>query len=766
MSGKNFFLYSLLLSFLINFFLYFIFENKSAIGQGAYCQPLPYLTFSGPWPGQGYLVMTSSTPNVLVRYAGTGAGIVSGSGSPGQIAFWSGASILSGDNNLFWDNTNKRLGIGTTTPQTALHVVGDITATNFIGNYAGTISSANVSSGVFGSLTGGGNFSFPAFLGISTSSQINLPQPLSVYGNAYIEGNLGIGTTTPTAKLYVRTTDTTTVPFQVEALVQPLVGWSYRRPITISNSGGALTDYQVLVTLDTQSLISAGKMRSDCGDIRFTDSNGSTLLNYWIESGCNTASTKIWVKVPSIPASSSKTIYVYYGNPSATSLSNGNSTFEFFDDFNGTGLDTNKWVAYANSYSVSNSVLRVNIGGIERTSPFPFNFQDGYIAETKVIHYALAADYGGVLPEVASSPFTASGNANADATILYMREGGSATVYYWIGNGASASYNVIYASTGWTSSDNVWYVTGVSVRNGEVKLWRDGTPIVTVAGITWYKNLKYVKLGSFTRNPAHNIQDTGYDWIRVRKYTSPEPTTSVGTEESSLRQQTVFSIEPGSGAVKAQMVSWTGMGMAVWDRAGTYSWVVPAGVYRVRAIVTGGGGGGGSSGSGDVSGGGGGAGATAFAVFSVTPGEYLTIIVGAGGLGGVPHNYGSNGQSSKILRGSTVIVEASGGAGGGYSINPNYGTGEGGSGGVMSFFGPDVIGFSIPGGSGDGGGQYWNGKRAGGGGGASFWGGGVGNALNGQSGAPGSGGGGGMAGYYTGSEVGRTGRDGIVVIFY
>jgi hypothetical protein len=321
MSGKNFFLYSLLLSFLINFFLYFIFENKSAIGQGAYCQPLPYLTFSGPWPGQGYLVMTSSTPNVLVRYAGTGAGIVSGSGSPGQIAFWSGASILSGDNNLFWDNTNKRLGIGTTTPQTALHVVGDITATNFIGNYAGTISSANVSSGVFGSLTGGGNFSFPAFLGISTSSQINLPQPLSVYGNAYIEGNLGIGTTTPTAKLYVRTTDTTTVPFQVEALVQPLVGWSYRRPITISNSGGALTDYQVLVTLDTQSLISAGKMRSDCGDIRFTDSNGSTLLNYWIESGCNTASTKIWVKVPSIPASSSKTIYVYYGNPSATSAS-------------------------------------------------------------------------------------------------------------------------------------------------------------------------------------------------------------------------------------------------------------------------------------------------------------------------------------------------------------------------------------------------------------------------------------------------------------
>jgi len=66
-------------------------------------------------------------------------------------------------------------------------------------------------------------------------------------------------------------------------------------------------------------------MRSDCGDIRFTDSDATTLLNYWIESGCNSASTKIWVKVPSIPASSTKTIYVYYGNPSATSASNGDS---------------------------------------------------------------------------------------------------------------------------------------------------------------------------------------------------------------------------------------------------------------------------------------------------------------------------------------------------------------------------------------------------------------------------------------------------------
>jgi hypothetical protein len=47
---------------------------------------------------------------------------VTGTGTAGQVAFWNGTSSQTGDNGLFWDNTNKRLGIGTTTPATALNV--------------------------------------------------------------------------------------------------------------------------------------------------------------------------------------------------------------------------------------------------------------------------------------------------------------------------------------------------------------------------------------------------------------------------------------------------------------------------------------------------------------------------------------------------------------------------------------------------------------------------------------------------------------------
>jgi hypothetical protein len=67
-------------------------------------------------------------------------------------------------------------------------------------------------------------------------------------------------------------------------------------------------------------------MQVNCGDIRFLDSN-DTNLSYWIESGCNTSNTLIWVKVPSIPANSQIVIRMTYkganaGMTTGSSLSN------------------------------------------------------------------------------------------------------------------------------------------------------------------------------------------------------------------------------------------------------------------------------------------------------------------------------------------------------------------------------------------------------------------------------------------------------------
>ena len=56
---------------------------------------------------------------------GPGTGTVTGSGAAGQVAFWSGSSLISGENNLWWDSTNNHFGINTNTPGTALDVHHD-----------------------------------------------------------------------------------------------------------------------------------------------------------------------------------------------------------------------------------------------------------------------------------------------------------------------------------------------------------------------------------------------------------------------------------------------------------------------------------------------------------------------------------------------------------------------------------------------------------------------------------------------------------------
>ena len=58
------------------------------------------------------------TVNSTDQYTGT----VSGTGTATRVAFWSASDTLSSNANLYWDNVNSRLGIGTDTPDELLHL--------------------------------------------------------------------------------------------------------------------------------------------------------------------------------------------------------------------------------------------------------------------------------------------------------------------------------------------------------------------------------------------------------------------------------------------------------------------------------------------------------------------------------------------------------------------------------------------------------------------------------------------------------------------
>ena len=66
-----------------------------------------------------------------------GGGPVSGSGGAGRVTFWTGTTSVSGDTDLFWNNTTKRLGIGNAAPTQDLDVTGTILSQLMIIEQAG-----------------------------------------------------------------------------------------------------------------------------------------------------------------------------------------------------------------------------------------------------------------------------------------------------------------------------------------------------------------------------------------------------------------------------------------------------------------------------------------------------------------------------------------------------------------------------------------------------------------------------------------------------
>lgn len=115
---------------------------------------------------------------------------------------------------------------------------------------------------------------------------------------------------------------------------------------------------------DTVSL--GGKCKGDFSDIRFTGGDGKTLLDYWAEDIEPWNYAKFWVKVSDDLSQGNATIYLYYGNENAVSLSDGDKTFLFFDDFSGSGLNLNKWIRRGSeSETVSGGKLFLPVAGLD-----------------------------------------------------------------------------------------------------------------------------------------------------------------------------------------------------------------------------------------------------------------------------------------------------------------------------------------------------------------------------------------------------------------
>jgi hypothetical protein len=184
-----------------------------------------------------------------------------GTGSVGQVTFWQDTNTVQGDAGFFWDNTNKRVGIGTSSPEKTIHALSDSQLDLALESYQnssasptilfrksrGTTSSPSPVTlndtlgvlGFFGYDGTGFNYATPANISVAAAETFTssahgnsmsfstttvgsatraLRLQIDSTGNVRVAGNLGAGLNfTPTAFVHIWAGSATNAPLKFTA---------------------------------------------------------------------------------------------------------------------------------------------------------------------------------------------------------------------------------------------------------------------------------------------------------------------------------------------------------------------------------------------------------------------------------------------------------------------------------------------------------------------------------------------------------------------
>jgi PKD repeat protein len=322
-----------------------------------------------------------------------------------------------------------------------------------------------------------------------------------------------------------------------------LTQWIYKRSHAIT-SGTELTDYQVKIRVYRTEGTSTGdtvylgsKCLADYGDIRFVASDDTTELSYWMETNAGSYAD-FWVKVPSIVSDSS--IYIYYGNSSATTTSNGDTTFEFFDDFTGTSLDTSKWaLSGSGSATVSSGILTLttNVAGYTRLLNTSATYGNNIIMEARLQTNAAGNN------TYRYQDISLSNAAFNKSLISQLAINGANSRYLNADAVGSPAYSTLDMSPTWVAST---YKILTLKRHSTAEWQQDRANTQTLATHYPTDNLSPLFV-VYSYNTSYYSTILA-DWVLVRQYTTTEPTHGSWTTEQEITSYPLrITITPTSG---------------------------------------------------------------------------------------------------------------------------------------------------------------------------------------------------------------------------
>ena len=286
------------------------------------------------------------------------------------------------------------------------------------------------------------------------------------------------------------------------ALTLASAPFAWKRHVTVTNPTAAgLTDIPVRVALSAANF-DFSRTRGDGADVRFLDGDEVTPLAFWIESWDSTASPAVvWVKLPALAASASRTIYLYYGSAAAEAASSGADTFPRFDDFDSLSA----WSQSGSGVSVAGSVVTLDSGAnptisTTLTVPAPFTVE---------VKYQQPSSFRNRL--YLTKPATGS-PTGYDYGIFES--------LFWSG------------FSGVTLIPNTWYVVrwDNTLTNYTWRLLAmNGSEVFSRSHGSAIAGLNTLNFAGTDRSDS----DFKLDWMRVRPYAASEPTAAVGAEASA-----------------------------------------------------------------------------------------------------------------------------------------------------------------------------------------------------------------------------------------
>ncbi len=275
----------------------------------------------------------------------------------------------------------------------------------------------------------------------------------------------------------------------------PYKAWPNQGTIQITNPV-ATANYQHYILLSWLP-----GMKFDFSDIRFTQQDGTTICPYWIETYTTKTTAGVWIKIPS---ASQRQILLFYGNSQAVSESDGDTVFDFFDDFPGSSIDTAKWTV-SGSPTVTGGTLIISPG---KSVVGKTNFGVNYIVRvrmkssafglTSIPYFGFRATGDGAFtwtndPDGIFCIYTLVGASN---TRVGISSNPSIDTYYTCEISRRSTTSVLFSVSGFSSVQSTTNIPSASVP---ITLATTGAAAPTVT----------------------------YDWILIRKYAATEPTLTL-----------------------------------------------------------------------------------------------------------------------------------------------------------------------------------------------------------------------------------------------